>query len=470
MFPKTISTFSIIVLLFQNSGYGSVQKVTVDFTKENQIIHGFGGSSAWSGKMSEAAMDLVFGNKSDQLGYTILRLRIDPKGAWADEQANAKKAKALGATILASPWTPPASMKTNNSEIAGELKSASYADYAAFLKKYCDSAPEVDIMSIQNEPNIDVTYESCTWNGTQIMNFCKNHAASIGKPIMMPEAFNFSTTLSDPTLNDSVAASHIDYVGGHLYGANAFTYTKAINLKKHIWMTEFNQDDDSPGGCMTIAKQVLDCMYHGMNAYVYWWMPDWGNGLITTKGTLGTKKKAWVIAQFSKFVRPGYHRVDATYNPQNGIFAVAFKGNQQNVIVAINTSTSSKNQEFTIVGLTIKNIKKYTSSSSKNAKDEGEVEVTNNSFNVSLDAQSVTTFVTANPTSILPFKIEDQNFLTKEQRLIFVPDNLLPNSYLVNGQRMKCINKPGIKTPGLYILDGKTHIGIIAEKKLHGSN
>jgi glucuronoarabinoxylan endo-1,4-beta-xylanase len=459
------------VVLFLLPAILSAQAVTVDFSKTKQIIDGFGGSSAWSGKFSDATMDLLYGNTANQLGYTILRSRIDPGKSWADEKSNAQKAKARGATTFATPWSPPASMKTNNNlNNGGEIKSTEWANYAKYLKEYIDYVgTDLDFISLQNEPDWLPDYESCSWNATQFLNFCRDYAQTLGRPVMMPEALGFNFALSDPTLNDSVAASHISYIGGHLYGSQPKTYTKALNLGKHVWMTEFNQDDDSPSGVMTVAKQVLDCMYNSFSGYVWWWMLDWGNGLVTSAG--GTKKKAWAIAQFSKWVRPGYYRVEATYNPQSGVYVVAFKG-AQNVVVAVNNATSSKSQTFTYTNATVTSVQKYTSSSSKNAANDGTITATNNSVTTTLDAQSVTTLVSEGTTAILPFKTEDGRYAIEKAGVAAQQSAAMaPFIYLINGKRLNvpAINEPWRQALGIYVMPGKTHVGVAQGKSLHDS-
>jgi len=85
-------------------------------------------------------------------------------------------------------------MKTNNNTVAGELKTTSYADYAAYLKSFYQYMGNVDVISVQNEPNIKVTYLSATWSATQLYNFTKNNAQDIGAPFMMPETYNYDTS------------------------------------------------------------------------------------------------------------------------------------------------------------------------------------------------------------------------------------------------------------------------------------
>jgi glucuronoarabinoxylan endo-1,4-beta-xylanase len=466
-----IVSVAVMVFLFSGIMQVSSQTVTVDFSKTKQIIDGFGGSSAWSGKFSDAVMDLLYNNASNQLGYTILRSRIDPNKSWADEKSNTQKAKARGATTFATPWSPPASMKTNNSvNNGGEIKSTEWGNYAKYLKEYIDYVgTDLDIISLQNEPDWHPDYESCAWNATQFKDFCKNYASTLERPVMMPEALGFNFALSDPTLDDPDAAKNVSYIGGHLYGSQPKTYTKAINLGKHVWMTEFNQDDDSPSGVMTIAKQVLDCMYNSFNGYVWWWMLDWGNGLVTSQG--GTKKKAWAIAQFSKWVRPGYYRVEATYNPQTDVYVVAFKG-AQNVTVAINRATSSKSQTFTYTNATVTSVQKYTSSGSKNAVNDGTITAANNSFTATLDAQSTTTFVSTGSTAVLPYRNEDGRYAIEKASVAAAQSDAMgPFFYLINGKRGYFPRMYELRRPsqGIYIMDGTVHASVGRGKLLHAS-
>ena len=125
---------------------------------------------------------------------------------------------------------------------------------------------------------------------------------------MAPEAYNFDKNYSDPILNDSTANAHIQYIGGHLYGAKAYNYANAITKGKKVWMTEkyFNPDDMAT--CLVMAKEITECMYFNMNAYIWWYLRQPGCNLMDAGGKL--KKKGYTMGQFSKFVRPGYSRVE----------------------------------------------------------------------------------------------------------------------------------------------------------------
>jgi glucuronoarabinoxylan endo-1,4-beta-xylanase len=370
---------------------GFDQPARIDLARIGQSIDGFGASTAWHGAISDTVAEAAFGNGAGQMGLTLLRIRIDPSAnAWADEKSNAGKAKAHGAKILATPWTPPPELKTNGNPIGGELRTDAYAAYAAHLKGFCDFVGKVDVVSVQNEPNIKVNYESCSWTGAQIRDFCATQAGAIGVPVMMPEAFNFDPALSDPTLDDPAASANAPYVGGHLYGGKPFAYAKAINAGKRIWMTEYYLNDDNAMGMLQMGKQILDCLAEGMHAYIWWSLSLPGGNLINKDGSL--KRKGQVMAQFSKFIRPGYRRIDATYQPQPGIFVAAFQGDQL-VIVAINQTAFPRSQAFAIDNGVPGTARKYTSSPTKGLLDEGIAEVTGNGFTATLDAQSVTTFI-----------------------------------------------------------------------------
>ena len=381
--------FLIVSAFLSLQVYG---QAVINLGKTNQVIDGFGGSSAWSGKLSTTVLDALYKNGPNQLGFNIIRLRIDPNKAWADEKSNAQNAKARGATVFATPWSPPKSMKTNNDlNNGGEIKPGEWGNYANYLNEFITYVgPDLDIISLQNEPDWKPEYESCSWSATQFHDFCKNYAGTLKRPVMFPETLGFNWAVSDPTLDDPLAAKNVSYIGGHLYGSQPKSYTKALNLGKHVWMTEWYNNNMTAAGLVSYGKQVLDCMYQNFSGYVYWWMQN-SDGVISPAGV--PNKNGYILAQFAKYVRPGYYRVDATYNPQSGVYVVAFKGAGRFVTIAVNNSTSSKTQQFSVQNGSVSTLSKVTTSFSKDIANEGTVAVTNNMFSSTLDAQSVTTFV-----------------------------------------------------------------------------
>jgi glucuronoarabinoxylan endo-1,4-beta-xylanase len=368
------------------------QVAVIDAGNRKQVIDGFGASTAWHGRITDREADAAFRNdRDDQLGLTILRIRIDPGGANADEIMNARKAKERGALILASPWTPPAWMKTNGGAVMGSLEPSYYGDYAAFLDDFCADAGVIDVVSLQNEPDARVDYESCVWTGAQLLDFCRDYASAISVPILMPESQNFSESLSDPVLNDSAACSAVSFIGGHLYGVSPRKYANALDRGKRVWMTEnyFNGEDITT--CMSLmAKQIVDCLADDMSAYIWWYLRQPDCNLIEPGGAF--RKKAFIMAHFSKFIRPGARRIDAPVRPQNGVSLVAFTG-ENTVLVALNLNPSARNQTLTLVNDSTLQVRRYTTTDAKNLLDEGTIDLTDHSFTVTLEARSLTTFV-----------------------------------------------------------------------------
>lgn len=86
--------------------------------------------------------------------------------------AAAARASRLGATVMATPWTPPPNMKSNDGTVAGSLNVASYGAYADHLLAFRDfmqsSGVPLYAISVQNEPDIEVTYESCDWTAGEL--------------------------------------------------------------------------------------------------------------------------------------------------------------------------------------------------------------------------------------------------------------------------------------------------------------
>src|SRR5215471_11501379 len=106
---------------------------TVNVSANQQNIDGFGFSTAWCPVMTSEQADILFGTGDGQLGFSLLRCRINSNYNWTTEAANASAAHTRGAKVMGTPWTPPASMKDNGSLICGDLLPSQYAAFASYL-------------------------------------------------------------------------------------------------------------------------------------------------------------------------------------------------------------------------------------------------------------------------------------------------------------------------------------------------
>jgi glucuronoarabinoxylan endo-1,4-beta-xylanase len=411
----------------------------VDFGATEQRIRGFGGSTAWLGKLTTQQATALF-SPTNGLGLNILRMRIDPtgtaaakwvptNGAWAAEVANAQEAVAANpnAIAFASPWTPPAPMKTNAQGVpytssnplwGGSLNTANYSDYANYLEDFvtyfnANAGFDLYAISMQNEPDWDPNpgYESCIWTAAQMKAWVKSNASVLTTKFIMPESASFDISFSDDSLRDATAEPLISIIGGHLYGGvppPTGEDTLAIQDGKELWMTEhyLNASGANPtmGDAISAAKEVhASLVTLQYNAYVWWWIWDDPNdsvnfGLINSSTTSPAPTYfGYGIGQFSKFIEPGYYRYDATANPRSGVYVSAYagteSGTQHYVIVAINSGSSAVDQFFSIQNGTVTSLTPYQTTSGGGLAQVSAITVSGGAFTYSLPAQSITTFV-----------------------------------------------------------------------------
>ncbi|MGE5519852.1 MAG: glucuronoxylanase XynC [Candidatus Dadabacteria bacterium] len=375
-----------------------VPESQVDLNATQQTIQGFGGATVFRPDLTDADVNTLFGNSTDnQLGLSILRIRVNPYGSsqWGQELYNALRAKSYGAIVMATPWSPPAFMKTNNNTTGGKLSIASYGAYAAYLKSFADymknSGAELYALSIQNEPDIQVGYESCDWTAQEMTDFIKANSFDFGNTkLMAAESFNFNQSFTDVILNDAAAAPKVGIIGGHIYGSGLRKYDNAINKGKEVWMTEHLDTLTTWASVLATAKEIHDCLaVANYNAYIWWYMKRF-YGPVDESSNI--TKRGYVMAQFTKYIRKGYQRVSAT-SPYTDVFISAYKGNGKMVIVAINTSTSSKDIKFTLNGTTVpSSVTPHITSITKSLSSESTINITSAAFTYTLPGSAVVTF------------------------------------------------------------------------------
>jgi glucuronoarabinoxylan endo-1,4-beta-xylanase len=370
---------------------------TVDLLAARQVIRGFGAANIlpWRPDMTVDEVNRAFGSGPGQLGLTILRIRVPlAESEFAAQVPTARLAHSLGAAIIASPWSPPESMKTNSSIVGGELRTDSYEAYAAHLKAFVDymsshGAP-LRAISVQNEPDATVDYESCYWNAAQMLAFVKNNAPSIGIDVFADESATFQHSITDAILNDPVAAANLSVVAGHIYGVPIALHSLALSKGKEVWMTEHLDLDTSWDAVLATGKEINDCMNASMSAYVWWYVVRYYGPILEDSSV---SKRGYVMSQYARFVRPGYSRVSATANPQSLVDVSAYKSGSKVVIVVVNRSSAAVSQTFAIANGAVAAFTPYTTSVAKDCLQAGEIAVASGRFSATLDPSSITTFV-----------------------------------------------------------------------------
>jgi glucuronoarabinoxylan endo-1,4-beta-xylanase len=363
----------------------------INWTDVHQEIDGFGAADAQKGRsMTGANQNFFFGTGTGQLGLSLLRVGVtdgsdDPgnctivstscAGAYvSDMQAIITN----GGRVYASPWTPPAIYKTNGLATCSSNAGLIASDYPAYA----------------------------TW----LANF--------------GSGYNTTTTLGSTCAGDSSCNQYVGGFNWHDYdavltGTNtvaADPYPSAWPTGMKYWETEascistmgtmlgpafcqagFNTDmTDALDWAAVIDQRVA---VDGANAWLYWWLingntNDDDEGLIAGNGTIA--KRAYMLGQYGKFVRPGYYRIGATHLPESFVSVSAYQDLPSGslVIVATNYSASAVSQIFNLANAPAFSVMTpWTTSASLNLAQQSNVSVSSDSFTYTLPPDSITTFV-----------------------------------------------------------------------------
>ena len=395
---------------------------TINTNKLYQRIRGFGGMNhpEWQsynvqngapGDMTASQVQTAFGNGDGELGLSILRIFVsDDQNAWKNAIPTAQRATKLDATVFATPWNPPASMRSAGKGGPGGglyvLNNGAEGQYAKHLNsfiKYCNSqGVQLNSISVQNEP--DWSGEWTYWSPDRAASFLANYGKAVvdgtTTKMMSPESFSYNKSYYNAILNNSKAMENCDMFGTHFYGTqrNSMDFPALENSGKEIWMTEVyvpNSDANSADRwpeAVAVSENIHNALVVGnMNAYVWWYIrrqysPIWDTGKVSKRG--------YAMAQFSKYIRPGDVRIDATEQPNSNILVSAYKHSDTQVeVVAINKGNSDVTQEFNLNGRTIKNVNRYRTSGSENLAATKGMEANGSSFFSQLPANSVSTYV-----------------------------------------------------------------------------
>lgn len=415
------------------------RSTTIYPDKLRQTIDGFGASNAWisysfyknfNSTLQNQVFDALFSPTSG-LGLSILRNRVPNTlltapntWNWNDwdltntvKQWNTISSKYGIKTIFSTPWTPPPFMKDNNNSIQGSLLTSSYSDYANYLADYVNGMRtrfgiNLTAVSIQNEPDWKPNYESCTWNGSQFHTFVRDYLApafkakNVHTQIMFPESMTYTEDLAVETLNDTQSRDSFNILGVHQYHTttkSSFALSKAAG--KRIWVTENGNLGKTYNGTIDDALVWAKTFHNALtqtevNAYCYWWLYnalELKNDCLVSvlNGSIFISKRTWAFGHFSRFIRPGYQRVQSDVDPLPNVYVSAYLSNdyKQIVVVAINAGLTGQKTDLSFNGRQINEWESYRTSPYEDMKFLGGTIIGNSIITVSLESQSINTFV-----------------------------------------------------------------------------
>ena len=376
-------------------------EVTILANENNQVIQGFGCATVFAppgtSPLTSEEFDRLFGSGNGQVGLNFLRIRIASDDSWrATELDHVKAAIQRGAKIFASPWSPPARMKTNNSIIGCKLIPDSAAAYAKYLNDFAtymalNGAP-LYAVSVQNEPDWDPGYEGCVWTGTEMREFLKNQGGLItATRLMAPELVNNNQTYVNTILSDDGAVANLDILGTHLYGGGLVENPLAKSKSKEVWMTEHLDTLTTYAANLNTAIEIHECFTNAnFNAYI-WWYGKRFYGPIGQDGQV--TKRGYIISHFARFIKQGSIRLGSLPNSRTDVLISAYKNGTKKVIVAVNWGAYDVKQKITFQGASATTVVPYVTTSSKNAEQGTAITLTVNSFEYTIPSKSIVTFV-----------------------------------------------------------------------------
>lgn len=285
-------------------------------------------------------------------------------------------------TLYATPWSPLAWMKDNNSMLqGGKLKPearqtwANY--YVKFIKAYEAKGIPIWGLSTQNEPMAKQTWESCVYTAEDERDFIKQYLGptlqknGLGNKKLIAWDHNrdlayqrASTILSDPE-----AAKYVWGIGYHWYETWTGSDMQFNNIKavadafpgKNLIFTE---------GCK--EKFSMDSIYNWSlgEKYGYSMIHDFNNGTVawtdwnilldehggpnhvgnfcfapvhanTQTGELIYTNAFYYIGQFSKFIHPGAKRI-STASSRDFLETTAFQNTDGSIVVVVLNRSDKK--------------------------------------------------------------------------------------------------------------------------------
>jgi glucosylceramidase len=269
--------------------------------------------------------------------------------------------------ILATPWSAPRWMKTNNSWIGGSLQTQYYAAYARYFVKYFAAmqAQGISIWAItpQNEPENPHNEPSMLMNSTEQKNFINQQlgpqmaAAGYGNIKIIAFDHNCDNTAYPiDVLNNS---SYVDGAAFHLYLGNISAMSTVRNAtNKNVYFTEqytgsggsfsgdfgWHMQNVVIGSTNNWSKTVLE-WNAANNPSLGPRTPGGCNtclGAVTVNNSTSYTKNVayYIIGQISKFVKPGAVRISSS-STSGSIQTVGFKNPDGSIALVVYNSGSA---------------------------------------------------------------------------------------------------------------------------------
>ena len=356
---------------------GDLASIRIDTRVKYQEIVGFGGAFTDSAgyvlkKMPAAKQEEIlqaYFNPDKGLGYTLCRTHINSCDFSTENYAydetpgdvelknfsierdrrslipmikRAQEISHNGFKLFASPWSPPAWMKTNGEMNNGGSLKPEYRDawaryFVRYLEDYAKEGIPVWGVTVQNEPAAKQSWDSCLYSGEEERDFVRDHLGPVleksglgTKIIIWDHNRDIMYERAKAVLDDPAAAKYVWGVGFHWYVADLFENVGRVHdawPDKHLLLTEGCQEGGPHLNEWALGERYGRSLIEDLNHWSVGWV-DWNILLDQTGGPnhVGNLCSAPILAntetgevhyqasyyymgQFAKFIRPGAVRV-----------------------------------------------------------------------------------------------------------------------------------------------------------------
>ena len=423
--------------------------VNVDFSKPKQTLSGFGAAITWiandfhnfSAADQTTILNALYNTNGPSAGLSWIRVgsmlcQFNPSSGTYNFndpliQSEVSWVQRVSATygvgsVFASTWTPPAWMKSGNSCNGGSLLPQYYPDFANTMVLWLQDwkaavGSEVAVESLQNEPNVSTSYDSCTYTTDQINTVStgylvpamRNAGLTSKYTVPEPDVYGgtsyYASNWGTPILSDTAMDSIVDIMSTHGYGQLqnlSQPCTVCQQYGKPYWQTEVMNSKGGYNGSITNAQTWTTSIYQSLNqggfsAWFYWWAMNYTNdngGLINYSNTAWTfqiPKRVYGIGQFSRFIRPGSVLLTSTSSSSSLESTAARPTSGSIALVLSNTSTSSMTVTVTLSNLSTppSSVTPFRTSSTENQVQLSSIPVSGGTFTITIPASSVVTVI-----------------------------------------------------------------------------
>lgn len=245
-----------------------------------------------------------------------------------------------GLQIMATPWSPPAWMKTTNSMVGGKLRPECYGVYADYLIKYIQAYSqegiEIHTMTVQNEPEYSTAAYPCMdMTAEEQKVFIRDYfGPKLQTSGLTTKIVLFDHNCDNPDypvsiMNDSIAKKYVDGSGFHLYKGHisALCTVKEAHPDRNIYFTEQSGGGWAPDFDQNVRWYTGELMIGAMNCWsknvLLWNLAlDENNGPknfgcqdcygvveINKSGDVKMHAEYYAIAHFGRYVQPNAKRL-----------------------------------------------------------------------------------------------------------------------------------------------------------------